>query len=157
MASVIEEVSSVLGAPDSATNFQTTDACGQESARFVHWGELELVFVQDPPVAVPVDPPVAAPVDPEGESTTDGADEGEAGDDSGDVTELIPASTGTFGQWFASGHTDPTGLVTKDGLGVSATVGFLEVTYGSSFHRGEGDGRRGNRCLLESRILPPAE
>ena len=123
MATVIDEVSSVLGDPDSATNFRTTDACGQ-GARSVRWGELELVFVQDPPIAVPADPGAG--------STTDGDTEDENGDNSGDGTELIPASTGTFGQWYASGHTDPTGLVTKDGLGVSATVGFLEVTYGSS-------------------------
>ena len=32
-----------------------------------------------------------------------------------------------------TGYTSPTGLVTRDGLGVSATVGFLEVTYGASF------------------------
>ena len=112
MAAVLDEVRSVLGAPDSATNFRTTDAC-VDGARSVRWGQLELVFLQDPPVAIPVDP--------DGEAIN--------GDDG---TELIPASTGTFGQWHVSGHTDPTGLVTKDGLGVSATVGFLEVTYGSS-------------------------
>lgn len=114
MDTVIDEVRSVLGAPDSATNFRTTDACA-EGARSVRWGQLELVFLQDPPVAVPVDP------------------ESEPGADGDDGTEFIPASTGTFGQWYASGHTDPTGLVTKDGLGVSATVGFLEATYGASF------------------------
>ncbi len=34
-----------------------------------------------------------------------------------------------FTQWFADGHLDPTGLVTPEGLGESATVGFLEVTF----------------------------
>lgn len=34
-----------------------------------------------------------------------------------------------FTQWFADGHLDPTGLVTLEGLGESATVGFLEVTF----------------------------
>ena len=29
----------------------------------------------------------------------------------------------------ADGHLDPTGLVTPEGLGESATVGFLEVTF----------------------------
>ena len=112
MESVLDEIRSVLGAPDSATNFGTTDACA-DGARSVRWGQLELVFLQDPPVAIPADA------------------DGEPGDgDEG--AEFIPASTGTFGQWYVSGHTDPTGLVTKDGLGVSATVGFLEVAYGSS-------------------------
>ena len=34
-----------------------------------------------------------------------------------------------FTQWFADGHLEPTGLVTPEGLGESATVGFLEVTF----------------------------
>ncbi|MCY3850566.1 MAG: hypothetical protein OXF75_07180 [Acidimicrobiaceae bacterium] len=114
MAAVLAEVRSVLGAPDSATNFQTTDAC-TEAARSVRWGQLELVFLQDPPVAIPAD-------------SQDGSGAGRA-----DGAELIPASTGTFGQWHATGHIDPTGLVTKDGLGVSATVGFMEAVYGASF------------------------
>ncbi len=118
MSEVIDAVRSILGAPDSATNFQSSDAC-LENSRAVRWGQLELVFLQDPPVAVPTGPDTQLP--------TDGNLEG------GDGTELIPASTGTFGQWYASGHTSPTGLVTRDGLGVSATVGFLEVTYGASF------------------------
>lgn len=113
MAEVIDAVRSILGAPDSATNFQSSDACVQNS-RTVRWGQLELVFLQDPPVAVPTGPDTQIPTD-------------------GDGTEFIPASTGTFGQWYASGHTSPTGLVTRDGLGVSATVGFLEVVYGASF------------------------
>lgn len=38
----------------------------------------------------------------------------------------------TFTQWYVDGSRDPTGLVTVDGLGVGATVGFLEVNYGSA-------------------------
>ncbi|MEQ8840263.1 MAG: hypothetical protein RIB98_04730 [Acidimicrobiales bacterium] len=37
-----------------------------------------------------------------------------------------------FTQWYASGHDDPDGLVTFSGVGVGATVGFLEVTLGGS-------------------------
>ena len=37
--------------------------------------------------------------------------------------------TGRFGQWYAEGADDPEGLVDAFGLGVGATVGFLEVTY----------------------------
>lgn len=37
-----------------------------------------------------------------------------------------------FTQWYADGHDDPEGLVTLSGVGVTATVGFLEVTLGSS-------------------------
>ena len=111
MSEVIDAVRSVLGAPDRATNFAGSEAC-VENTRAVRWGQLELVFQQDPPVEVLVDP------------DSQGPSEG---------TEFIPASTGTFGQWYATGHTSPTGLVTRDGLGVSATVGFLEVTYGASF------------------------
>ena len=48
--------------------------------------------------------------------------------------ELVFTNTGEgtprrFTQWFADGHLDPTGLVTPEGLGESATVGFLEVTF----------------------------
>ncbi len=156
MAAVLSEVTSVLGPPDSATNFRASDGCAQDS-RYVRWGELELVFLQDPAVAVPVEE--AGPddggtsdgaVDSEDGAvgTSDGAVDAEDGavgtsdggvdsDDSGvggeAGTEFVPATTGTFGQWYASGHTSPTGLVTRDGLGVSATVGFLEVIYGASF------------------------
>ena len=38
-----------------------------------------------------------------------------------------------FTQWYADGHRDPTGLVTPEGLGESATVGFLEVTFPGAF------------------------
>jgi hypothetical protein len=37
-----------------------------------------------------------------------------------------------FTQWYADGHDDPEGLVTLSGVGVTATVGYLEVTLGSS-------------------------
>lgn len=46
--------------------------------------------------------------------------------------EVADSNEGTFSQWYADGFTDPTGLVTPEGLGVTATVGFLEVTYGSA-------------------------
>ena len=38
-----------------------------------------------------------------------------------------------FSQWYADGHLDPTGLVTPEGFGESATVGFLEVTFPGAF------------------------
>ena len=38
----------------------------------------------------------------------------------------------TFTQWYVDGTDDPPGLVTIDGLGVGATVGFLEVNYGGA-------------------------
>ncbi len=44
----------------------------------------------------------------------------------------LDSEVGRFTQWFASGHDDPTGLVTRDGLGVTSTVGFLDVTYGAA-------------------------
>jgi len=48
-------------------------------------------------------------------------------------TEEIEASdTGVFSQWYTEGHSEPAGLVTLDGLGESATVGFLEVTFGDA-------------------------
>ncbi len=46
--------------------------------------------------------------------------------------EVEASDTGTFTQWYTEGHTDPAGLVTLDGLGESATVGFLEVTFGDA-------------------------
>ena len=53
--------------------------------------------------------------------------------------------TGRFGQWYADGADDPEGLVDASGLGVGATVGFLEVTYGDAlqidvFTEGEPEG-----------------
>lgn len=46
--------------------------------------------------------------------------------------EVADSNVGTFSQWYVDGHASPTGLVTLDGLGESATIGFLEVTYGSA-------------------------
>jgi hypothetical protein len=37
-----------------------------------------------------------------------------------------------FTQWYTTGHDDPEGLVTISGVGVTATVGYLEVTLGGS-------------------------
>lgn len=54
--------------------------------------------------------------------------------------ELVFTSSGdeadsplVFTQWYADGHLDPTGLVTPEGLGESATVGFLDVTFPGAF------------------------
>lgn len=44
----------------------------------------------------------------------------------------LAGGMGRFTQWYASESDDPAGLVTRDGLGVTATVGFLEITYGSA-------------------------
>jgi len=46
--------------------------------------------------------------------------------------EELDTGEARFTQWYASGHEDPEGLVTLGGVGVSATVGFLEVTLGGS-------------------------
>ena len=46
--------------------------------------------------------------------------------------EIADSDTGVFTQWHTEGHSDPAGLVTLDGLGESATVGFLEVTFGDA-------------------------
>ncbi len=46
--------------------------------------------------------------------------------------EVADSDTGVFTQWYTEGHSDPAGLVTLDGLGESATVGFLEVTFGDA-------------------------
>jgi hypothetical protein len=46
--------------------------------------------------------------------------------------EVADSDTGVFTQWYTEGHNDPAGLVTLDGLGESATVGFLEVTFGDA-------------------------
>ncbi len=45
---------------------------------------------------------------------------------------MLDSEEGRFTQWYASELNDPTGLVTRDGLGIGATVGFLEVTYGDA-------------------------
>ena len=48
-------------------------------------------------------------------------------------TEEEPESgDARFTQWFADGRDDPEGLVTISGVGVTATVGFLEATLGGS-------------------------
>ncbi len=46
--------------------------------------------------------------------------------------EELDSGEARFTQWYASGHEDPEGLVTFAGVGVGATVGFLEVTLGNS-------------------------
>ncbi len=46
--------------------------------------------------------------------------------------EELDTGEARFTQWYASGHEDPEGLVTFAGVGVGATVGFLEVTLGNS-------------------------
>ena len=38
----------------------------------------------------------------------------------------------TFTQWYVDGASDPAGLVTIDGLGVGAPVGFLQANYGTA-------------------------
>ena len=40
----------------------------------------------------------------------------------------------TFTQWYVDGADDPSGLVTIDGLGVGATVGFLQQNYGAALN-----------------------
>ena len=37
-----------------------------------------------------------------------------------------------FTQWYADGHDDPAGLVTLSGVGVTATVAYLEASLGGS-------------------------
>lgn len=46
--------------------------------------------------------------------------------------EIDPDPDGEFVEWYVDGAKDPVGLVTRDGLGVGATIGFLEVNYGST-------------------------
>jgi len=46
--------------------------------------------------------------------------------------DVLDSGLGKFTQWHVSGIDNPVGLVTIDGLGYGATVGFLEVTYGSA-------------------------
>ncbi len=46
--------------------------------------------------------------------------------------DVLGSAIGTFSQWFVDGIDSPVGLVTIDGLGYGATVGFLDVTYGSA-------------------------
>ncbi len=46
---------------------------------------------------------------------------------------VLDSEVGEFTQWYIDGIDNPGGLVTVDGLGYGATVGFLEVTYGAAF------------------------
>lgn len=46
--------------------------------------------------------------------------------------EELDSGEARFTQWYATGHDDPEGLVTISGVGVTATVGYLEVTLGGS-------------------------
>lgn len=46
--------------------------------------------------------------------------------------DVLDSGLGKFTQWHVSGIDSPVGLVTIDGLGFGATVGFLEVTYGTA-------------------------
>jgi len=46
--------------------------------------------------------------------------------------DILDSGLGKFTQWFVDGITNPVGLVTIDGLGYGATVGFLDVRYGSA-------------------------
>jgi hypothetical protein len=91
---VLATIAQVLGDPDSDSGPTENDFCVGPSARFVRYGNLELVFTSP-------------------------------GDD--------PEDPLVFSQWYADGHTDPTGLVTPEGLGESSTVGFLEVTFPGAF------------------------
>ncbi|MEM9203694.1 MAG: hypothetical protein AAGC53_18795 [Actinomycetota bacterium] len=92
---VLEQIESVLGeAEDDTGPIQSDDFCAGPIARFVRYGDLELVFTSP-------------------------------GDD--------PDAPLVFSQWYADGHLEPTGLVTPEGLGESATVGFLEVTFPNAF------------------------
>jgi len=46
--------------------------------------------------------------------------------------EVLDSGEARFTQWFVDGHDDPEGLVTLGGVGVTATVGFLQVSLGNS-------------------------
>ncbi len=46
--------------------------------------------------------------------------------------DVLDSGVGKFTQWFVDGIGRPVGLVTVDGLGYGATVGFLNVTYGTA-------------------------
>ena len=93
-AAVLGSIAAVLGEADSDSGLIENDFCAGPTARFVRYGDLELVFT----------------------SSDDDAE-----------SPLV------FTQWYADGHLDPTGLVTPEGLGESATVGFLEVTFPGAF------------------------
>jgi hypothetical protein len=46
--------------------------------------------------------------------------------------EVLDSGVGRFTQWFAASSSKPKGLVTFSGVGVDATVGFLQVTFGNA-------------------------
>jgi hypothetical protein len=46
--------------------------------------------------------------------------------------EELDSGEARFTQWYASGYEDPAGLVTLSGVGVTATVAYLEATLGGS-------------------------
>jgi len=46
--------------------------------------------------------------------------------------DVLDSGLGKFTQWYVDGINNPAGLVTIDGLGFGATVGFLNVRYGSA-------------------------
>ncbi len=101
---VIVATESVLGPADSDSGRSSTDFCDGTFVRFVRWGSLELVFTGDP-----------API-------------GEGEDDDGDPSRAVLE----FTQWYADGHRTPTGLVTPEGIGESATIGLLHVTFANA-------------------------
>ena len=104
---VISAAEAVLGPADSDSGRSSSDFCDGTVVRFVRWGNLEFVFTGDP-----------GPI---------GEEESGAGQDGGATVEPLE-----FSQWYADGHRAPTGLVTPEGVGESATVGLLEVTYGNA-------------------------
>lgn len=105
---VIAAAEAVLGPAESDSGRSANDFCDGTVVRFVRWGNLELVFTGDP-----------GPI---------GENESPPQDENGDpIVEPLE-----FSQWYADGHRTPTGLVTPEGVGESATIGLLEVTYGSA-------------------------
>ena len=105
---VINAAEAVLGPSDSDSGRASTDFCDGTVVRFVRWGSLELVFTGDP-----------GPIGEEEEVSADQK-----------IAPLV--ETLEFTQWYADGHRAPTGLVTPEGVGESATVGLLRVTYGKA-------------------------
>ena len=112
---VIAAATDVLGAPEADSGRSANDFCDSNTVRFVRWGNLELVFTGD--------------IGPIGETETGGGGEGDGDEESEGSPVLEPLA---FSQWFADGHRVPTGLVTPEGVGESATIGLLQVTYGAA-------------------------
>lgn len=110
---VLAATAAVLGAPDTDSGRSANDFCDGDTVRFVRWGNLELVFTGH-----------AGPI---GENQSGTGDEGDDDADGSPVLEPLE-----FSQWFADGHRAPTGLVTPEGVGESATIGLLQVTYGAA-------------------------